>query len=140
MARSTDYIAHPFFPNFIKWLSAGNGHSVLRSTTNLEPDGSPSAADLIIVGVVSDDRPNLAELGNWKDSFNMKLKDCKQQFTVRRPTGFLDFEEDFDVAIRRLKELQVETIQEGTKPLWFILDNDTLRFTHRLFQEKVRFI
>jgi hypothetical protein len=67
----------------------------------------------------------------------MKLLDSKQQFTLRRPNGFVDFEDDFDIAIRRLKDLQDEVAVKGSKQSWFILEDDTLRYTHRLFQEKV---
>jgi hypothetical protein len=67
----------------------------------------------------------------------MKLCDVKLQFTLKRPTGFVDFEDDFDNAICRLKELEADVAAKGSKHMWFILDDDMLRFTHRLFQDKV---
>lgn len=137
IARSSDYLAHPIFHDYVKWRRIQGSSSVLLNTTDINTDGSPSPADLIVVGIVSDDRPHLSELGNWNPSFNMLLKDSKQQFTIARPTGFVDFEDDYDVAIRVLKDLQNEVAVTGSKQSWFILDDDTLRFSHRLFQEKV---
>ena len=134
IAKSSDYISHPVFEDYVKWDHVVNRNSALVSTTKVNPDGS---ADIVIVGTVSNDRANLGVLGNWNDSFGMKFHKIKQQFTLKRPVGFVGFEDDFDIAITRLKKLQDDVAVKGSNKLWFVLEDDTLRFTHQLFQEKV---
>lgn len=124
------------FIDFVKWRSVTNGASALLHTKHREIDGLPSLAHLIVVGVVSDDRPHLADLGNLSD-YTKNLQDVKLQFTLRRPNGYIDFEDDFDIAIKRLRTLQNLIARPESPQSWFILHDGNLRFVHRLFHQKV---
>jgi len=112
----------------IKWQAVNNGNSVLLHTKKHENDGTPSLARLIVVSVVSNNHPHLSEIGNWNETYTKTLLDIKQLFTLRRPTGFIDFEDDFDIAIKCLKDLQNCVAKGDFKQLYFLLKN--ICFSH----------
>jgi len=123
-------VAHPIFLSHVKWRAVNNGNSVLLHTKKHENNGTLSLARLIVVGVVSDDHPHLSEIGNWNETYTKTLLDIKQQFTLRRPTRFVDFEDDFDIAIKCLKDLQNRVAKGDFKQLYFLLDDKNICFSH----------
>ena len=140
LASALEYVANPCFLDFVKWkVPTGLGHSVLLDTRkiNANDDDAPSLALLCIVGVVSTKKLQLDSLGTWSEKYNERITSAKLKFTLVKPTGHTDFENDFDHAIAHIWKLQDIVSIRGSDRSWFVLSNTSLRFNHNLFIERV---
>ena len=142
LLKCKQYLAHTESATYAAWETLPgreNAHVLAK-------DGEP--AIFVLVGQVIADRISVGPLGNYQtqeeknfdSSFRIDCKDAKLTFSLRRPTSYTAWTQDYDAAINTIENLQ-ETVAQGAAPrMWFLEKKEghtSLRFARNLWEKKV---